>query len=720
MFTGDYHRDTERRGGFEAWLKQLRSAKSFEEYSDTLEQAPAGSDIQKFSRFVIEELLPSIHGQIESPLPAKNEHWTPDEIMDGERYKVYILARLTDGLEKIFQRTVAAEGKVVADEYTELAESIFHRALRCYRERVRRSWQEYAELVAQGLSGAIEEGLDPNVFGDYQQDSYLFIESQAQELACAEEKVVERLIELSAEHGIAIEPALILEALRTLPMGSITIAAADYFKRHPRESVRTLLQSIRSPEESTHNKAVFTRVLDKIEPAEIEIQKNIVEMWGRPVRLDMAQAPEGGALRRISGDGGYGVFSKEGALVAYVDGQQLLEEASTVVARPITPDMLYAQKKTEAHSVEQFLTGYTVFTKELKDRAGRVRLSDLSLREQFWLFQFWQNDGTKRDQIENIQNKFGVEGLKTFISLEQDPTIHTAILDIAQAPDTATVRLIFQKYSQLVEAAEGVGDYVQAKFKTKKLSGSGDVRRIVEGLLERGKNLIVDSAHELAAQASAEPAATEHLMAQLNAVRADILLFASTFKIASEQQSLEFGDIEGVSLIHKDSSALTAVDQQAMVEIFTANRANNAKAYPSAWLKKRVAEFTTLLQGAGKQFSILKNNGEVVAFLHTEPQGDAVYLGSFNVAKEGRGNRIGAAFLEATLDQVGRSAPVEIVVNAQNSWFDQYQKKFGFKVVEKISNYKNTGLEYAVMVRPAAVKKKENYAVGTEISSAAA
>ena len=64
-------------------------------------------------------------------------------------------------------------------------------------------------------------------------------------------------------------------------------------------------------------------------------------------------------------------------------------------------------------------------------------LSDLSLREQFWFLQFTkQKESREADLIRKFTRRYSINGLRTFLALDQKPGLGDKILEFCNKPST--------------------------------------------------------------------------------------------------------------------------------------------------------------------------------------------------------------------------------------------------------------------------------------------
>ncbi len=318
-----------------------------------------------------------------------------------------------------------------------------------------------------------------------------------------------------------------------------------------------------------------------------------------------------------------------------------------------------------------------------KKKANPAEETDESTKEEAWAF----------------IKKFDEPGARTFISMEHDREAGEKILNLAKKFDEKTALAIFVKYGEILDAAEKTKVYIQEKFKNTELAAQ-DVEKITDNITREAKDLLLNFLAD-------EDKTPHEIIEDLNEIKENVLLSANAFRIMSERYGVTLEEMKGVSIEHKDSADLSDKEKEEMVRIFIANRRNNPKAYPKAWLAKREEEFRELIQTPGKRFYLCFDEGNLLSFAHSEPGKEGrTYVGSVNTNPIARRKKVGSAFFQTVLEkeeEINPDKPVEIVVNAQNTMFHHYIIDFGFEVVTRMEK---GGLPYAEMVRRPQQRKK--------------
>ncbi len=88
-------------------------------------------------------------------------------------------------------------------------------------------------------------------------------------------------------------------------------------------------------------------------------------------------------------------------------------------------------------------------------------MSDLTLREQMWMYKYWkETDGDERwDKAVALKDEFGVDGVRTFIAAEFDPRVAGDVVFVSEQtkehPERkAGLKAFFREYSSIISVAE--------------------------------------------------------------------------------------------------------------------------------------------------------------------------------------------------------------------------------------------------------------------------
>jgi predicted GNAT family N-acyltransferase len=418
-----------------------------------------------------------------------------------------------------------------------------------------------------------------------------------------------------------------------------------------------------------------------------------------------------------------GIYSRRGDLVGWFNlpsklkGKKLpqgikVEDVNTEGVASLMDKIVFSKTKPEELALFKIMESLPVRI-EIKKQLG-VELSDFPLRIQK---QFLSFISLRKNEIIEKMRQFLDQTPKkesrdnrimAFLSLEYEECLGNKILSLGENLETDAADKIFAKYAECVRKTQDIADYLHEVLGRDKKYDEEATEKIAKNLLRHGKNLLTkfaDQAQE--AKNQGQKIDSQVILRQLENIKTEILLFASTFKAVSTEQKVEFRDILGTELKTADSSELGDKEKTEMKKIFKENRRN----YSPELLVTTLKEFEEAMNTPDKKFYLLTHNNELVSFLRFDqlPNGN-LYLGSVNVRPEVRGSAIGSAMLKAALDQEASNRNLEAIVYEKNPMLKHYIKNFGFKIVGEISDYHGTGEKFLKIERPAerkAIRKRQ-------------
>ncbi|MEK9183430.1 MAG: GNAT family N-acetyltransferase [Patescibacteria group bacterium] len=329
-------------------------------------------------------------------------------------------------------------------------------------------------------------------------------------------------------------------------------------------------------------------------------------------------------------------------------------------------------------------------------RRANVDLIQLNAQEQHWLVQAVRAKKGNYEAVVNLAEKYGLSGLKSFLSLEYGAEMGGRIMAIAENLDQETAQAVFDRYFEIVDAVEKARDYLLEQVD--QVGNEQTVDEIVKNLLQRSRQFLADFSQETQkAKLGQRKINSQDILARLANIKTEILLFASAFKALAGKQTVDLRDIKDTEIQITPAVGLKPADKETMKKIFTQNRPG----YSKSLLKKTLTEFSAALESADKIFYLLRHQGEMAAFVRFDelPEG-RLYAGSLNVRPEIKGSAIGSAMLKAALETEGREQVIEAVVYEKNPMMKHYIDDFGFKVVGEILDYHGTGEKFYHLERP--------------------
>jgi hypothetical protein len=206
--------------------------------------------------------------------------------------------------------------------------------------------------------------------------------------------------------------------------------------------------------------------------------------------------------------------------------------------------------------------------------------------------------------------------------------------------------------------------------------------KIKENLLRKGKDLLF-SFHQKLIRGKK----VEEIDRELENIKSDIILFASTFKTLFEAEGgIDFKDAFKTVMETKKPENLSSAEKDEMVRIFLTNR---EEGYSPQLLKEVFNDFEKSINPeenslkAKADFKILKYNNQIVSFMRLEPRGEnRVFAAAFNTRPEAKGFNIGNEMMREIINKTAEEKVVEIIAYSQKvKNLEFYQKFFGFKPI---------------------------------------
>lgn len=325
-----------------------------------------------------------------------------------------------------------------------------------------------------------------------------------------------------------------------------------------------------------------------------------------------------------------GIYSRRGDLVGWFNLPPKLkekklpqrikvEDVSTEGAASLMDKIVFSKTKPEELALFKIMESLPVRI-EIKKQLG-VELSDFPLRVQKQFLSFItlrKSEIIKRtrqflDQTSERESRNN--RIMAFLSLEYEERLGDKILSLSENLETGVADKIFAKYAECVEKTQDIANYLHEVLGRDKKYDEEAAEKIAENLLRHGKNLLAkfaDQAQE--AKNQGQKIDSRVILQQLENIKTDILLFASTFKAVSAEKAVDFRDIAGTEIKTIDSSALTAEEKKEMERIFVENRPN----YPRKLLNSFLEDLREATEAPGQRFYLLNHEGNLVAFMRME------------------------------------------------------------------------------------------------------
>ena len=281
-----------------------------------------------------------------------------------------------------------------------------------------------------------------------------------------------------------------------------------------------------------------------------------------------------------------------------------------------------------------------------------VPLEELHIAEQWHFLKFLKETRVREaGDVARFMRTFGVNGARAFLSLEHGgQEMGAKILAIGERyADDGVAQRIFAKYTELVDAANSVEDYLREQFGA--AATSETVHSIQEALLQDGKDILVACADQ-----KERP---EDALDLLQRTDAAIVLFKRAVRAVREADPTQFS-LKEIAHIDVHITSGTQVSPEDAVKMQAIYRENYEK-YPMTFKDKLLTTLDERLRNPESRFYIVrdKRTDAIIAFDTFTPQEDGtVYFGNFNVNPQYQHSRIGEAVMDLSLEKEAQNATI--------------------------------------------------------------
>lgn len=454
------------------------------------------------------------------------------------------------------------------------------------------------------------------------------------------------------------------------------------------DSTRAASQLLPALQEATYerDRIPLSALLYRLEFGKIGINEHVVQYLEREYILPGVTEVFDHA-RRITVDGKIGLFDSAGNLLKYFDlGDLTQDQKKDVQLLEVTRSVLFADPNTPDTLRQSFLANYQKFYEDIFGEES-VRMSDLTLREQVWMFKYHQDleesigyssDQKKErwDKVMGLKQHVGVDGVRVFIAGEQDAGMGDKIISFSERSDIAQTdkEMLFHVYGSIVQELDRVEQRVSEFF----VDGGTqdiDVRAVTKEIATRAYRILDTS---MDAFGDGQIVKTREI---LQRIQRDIVQFSAIFKtVFKGKEQVDFDEIKGLSFEH--TQELSDDDISDMQAIATMNYSTG-----SDFDAMVLHSLETTLKTPGTDYSILRREGKIISFISFAPYTDAKdtstpqYLaGSFNVDMSYRGSSVGDAMIANTITIQAEKGVVHGYVHSEIGLAQRHMEKTGFVI----------------------------------------
>ncbi len=296
-----------------------------------------------------------------------------------------------------------------------------------------------------------------------------------------------------------------------------------------------------------------------------------------------------------------------------------------------------SEMEHDAHiqAIKRGLT--TLYTQVLPGVPNAQKIiRNLSLHEQANIARivYWLDKYQQGEQLKTFVTMYGIDGLRTFSSLQDDEAFSAAILQFSQHKEVA--QKVFSYYGALLDSADNAEQLVR-EFTQEESAASEQVEQVRANILNRAQKDLVQAV---------QSDSIEDLYGKLD-----------TYTVGAKEYVALLQEVgEGKNIEVKAGGTLTNDDKTQMRTLL---RANYGTLYPY----KKDDEFGKAVADSLEQhlddphtiFRILYDGAKIVSFNRFDTLQDAhtgrevTYFGSFNAATPYSG--VGGVMLERTIEE---------------------------------------------------------------------
>jgi hypothetical protein len=288
----------------------------------------------------------------------------------------------------------------------------------------------------------------------------------------------------------------------------------------------------------------------------------------------------------------------------------------------------------------------------------------------------------QKDTVVDFCKKYGVSGLRTFISSTFGENISQEIFSLAEKLPTEITKDIFEKYAGILDLTTQIREYLKQEFSKDADENPELMNQIAGNLLNRGKHLLLSFSRD-------SKKSTPELLKKLDAIKTDNELLLSTVKALREGGEMtSLTEIASVSPIEVTGTEITPELQKAMTDLYEKNyplqKNKNGPGYSKEFQDALTEGLRKSFNNPHTRFQLVMKDGVLIAFLRfedlsTNEDGKKVkYFGSFNVDPVLHGSRLGDIFLSEVLAREKEDSIIHAYADPVVPISRRYIEKDGF------------------------------------------
>ena len=284
----------------------------------------------------------------------------------------------------------------------------------------------------------------------------------------------------------------------------------------------------------------------------------------------------------------------------------------------------------------------------------------LSIEEQFYFLLFLKKVNVqKADELKKFTSSFQTDGLRTFLSIEQEKEgekIGDKILTLGEKLPKETADSVFKKYGEIIDNVNKIVEFAQHNFAKEIKTSPELIKKIEETLYIKGKQLLSQVYTDVSSEKEVNPVEIEK---QLDRINADTITTFAIFKQAVKNgEELPIESIEGSVFSKKGAGEISKEQQEEMLNLYETNWKNHPDRDFVVSLKEYFKSAFVPIENQKrnhfytfeKDMHVDGKNRHIRAFVRFEQQDDgSLYASALNVDEASKNFGLGEAMMDEAL-----------------------------------------------------------------------
>jgi predicted GNAT family acetyltransferase len=342
-----------------------------------------------------------------------------------------------------------------------------------------------------------------------------------------------------------------------------------------------------------------------------------------------------------------------------VSGNEMEQRVRTYKITDFIPQRIDETAEQYAERVSKF-SDVSFVTKTFSNffREAGLGVHKLPWREQLIIADTILSADIDRDNLLNFAKKYGLAGLRTFLSMEYDKKIRDKIIALGDKLPREQAMKIFEKYAEIVDGLSVINT-IAPEMKDR----SEIIRQAEDNLLRRGKKVIEDFTLKCADSRGGKPDPNcGDIEGSLARISAENQVLLSVFKATQKTDPwLTFEKFKDVSFGQEFVGELSEEDTASMKRIY----AENYKSTPK-FQQRLLTNFDKIIADKEQPIQITRHKGKLVGFyLYTPRQDGSVELRCFNMDPVYAGGGFGKAMMNQEVERMAHDRIIHATCTAQ-------------------------------------------------------